>query len=66
MISSANLPILALNVLALGSYKHQTLNINYTQLTVKVKFFFQKKWLFQKTGCINPFFFNVRRPKDVV
>ena len=36
--------------------KLQTLNINYTQLRIKVKFFFQKKWLFQKIGCINPFF----------
>lgn len=36
-----NLPFLALDVLMLGSY--ELFNVNYTQLALKVKFFFSKK-----------------------
>ena len=34
----------------------RTLNINYTQLTIKVKFFFKKEQLFQKTWRIGSVF----------
>lgn len=51
---SRNLPILALKGACVRALI--TLNINYTQLTVKVKFFFKKERLFQKIWHIDAVF----------